>query len=296
MHDECARRLDSPFCPLCRRLATVVTPILSPGCTNAQKEAGREALQRQLARGGDAGLERSLNQIGQWLELNPDNRIPDGFRKVIESIIVSSTKFPGASGFPLIHFASELSSAMSGDDFERLIRSVWPRGDSPLKSAAILWNIWAEWSGAALPLRPLADIPAIPSDLFLFRLPTRFSDLFTNDFYGHELTVRSRGRSCEFLCCLKCGALVAVDAPAAVVVIAHGEDCGSILFMVITGAPCSALLTFDLSEGEVHGIPALYLTEAGDESLGLVLELPLVLSESRRRTLIGEILTGRYCL
>jgi hypothetical protein len=230
------------------------------------------------------------------LDIDTDARIPDAFKKVIQSIIVASTEWRGRADVPLIRFASQLSSAVSGDDFDRILQDVWPNGDSPLKSAAILWNSWVEWAGNSLPLRRLAETSANSGKLFLSRLPTQFSDLFTSAFFGTELAADSAWHPREFFFCLKCGQLIPVHGEIPVLLIGHGTTCGAVLFMKITGQDCTQLVSFDFVDDMEFVIRPIYLTEAGDESVGLVLGLPLVLSESRRRTVIVELLSGQYCV
>jgi hypothetical protein len=290
IHHECASRLPQPFCPLCRRDASFETPILRPGYTEAQKTSASEALDYLIDQTAGVGIERSLRQIGQWLEFDPEASMPDAFKKLIQSIIITSTDWKRRREIPLLYFASQLSSAVSVDDFDRFLHDAWPAGSPPLKSAAILWNSWVEWAGNSLPMRPLAAIPADSCELFLKRLPTQFSDLFTGAFFGRAMT----GTSHDFCCCLQCGQLMEIRNGAVPTMEAHGVICGAALIMMITGRACTVLATLDFAEEMGVPIAPLYLTEAGDESVGFALGLPLVLSESRRRTVISEFLTGHY--
>jgi hypothetical protein len=292
IHFECAKHLASPFCPICRRQTGLYTPILLPGYTQAQKAAACEVL-KNLTENGD--FERALTEIGQLLEVDQSARIPEGFEKVIQSIIIASSDFEGRVNFPLLDFASKLSLATVDADFDKFLSEVRWEGNPPTRLAAILWNSWVSFIGGNLTERDLKVIPGKRPELFLLALPTKYSDLFTNQFYGTQFSLASHGHDGDFCCCLHCGALMMLDDPLPVVVFVHSQVCGRVMMMMLTGSFSTLVVSLDLREGQIVLLPTLYLTEDGDESIGLTLELPLVLSESRRQALLYDTLAGEHC-
>jgi hypothetical protein len=128
------------------------------------------------------------------------------------------------------------------------------------------------------------------------QLPVRFSDLFTNDFYGVELSAASSHNEGDFLCCLKCGTLISGGNSIVQAILDHARDCRVVLFMIITGQLATLVLSFSFGLNKVRTIPPIYVTEAGDESVGWSLQLPLVLSQARHHSLLSEVLTGEYSL
>jgi hypothetical protein len=174
-----------------------------------------------------------------------------------------------------------LPSAVVDSDFDRFIADVWPNGEAPLKAAVILWNCWVSFSGSGLTPRDIAAFRAPPIELFLARLPHRFSDLFTNDMFGTQLRSSTADSGSDIAYCLKCSGLLVVDMSQVNLLFEHNQDCGIMLIMVITGGLATALLTINHLEATLTLLPPLYVTEGGDESIGLSLAMPLILSEER---------------
>jgi hypothetical protein len=293
MHTECAARLQAPVCPVCRRLTVAVTPVLRPECTAAQRIAGAAALGKLLDRGG---LPTALELAAQLLDVGGAAALPPPFEVVLRSIVIASGACERRGECPLVAFAARLSTAAADADFERFVAEVWPGGDAPLKSAAILWNCWAECAGGRVGRRELAALRAPPVEIFLCQLPERFSDLFTNEFYGLELAAAREVDDACFLCCLKCGALMSVIGSLVQAMLDHARYCRMVLCMVITGKAATVILTFTFGTNEVRMVPPIYRTEAGDESVGWLLRLPLVLAKSRHSTLLSEVLMGEYSI
>jgi hypothetical protein len=268
-----------------------MTPILQPGFSPAQKAVACRSLHELAYRGA---FDRELTALGQYLELNESARVPAGFEKVIQSIIIASTDFPDHGKFPLLDFASRLSSATIDADFDRFMVAVQWGQKPPTRLTTILWNSWASLAGGNLSVRDLTGIPGTPPQMFLLKLPAKYSDLFTNEFYGAEFSIASRDHMEDFCCCLNCGALLMVTTLLDVVMLRRLLACEGALVMMLTDAHSTLVVTLDVKESRCTKFPPLCLTEEGAESIGLTLELPLVLSESRRRSLVSEMLVGEH--
>jgi hypothetical protein len=277
MHFECATRLASPFCPICRRPIWLNTPILIAGYTADQKAAACESLNKLT---GEGNFASALVGIGQLLEINPSARIPEGFEKVIQSIIIASSDFSLRVRFPILEFASKLPTATVDEDFDRFLTSVRWNRETPTRIAAILWNCWVSFIGGNLSKKDLSIIPGIPPDLFLLRLPTRYSDLFTNEFYGNQFAAAPPDHHGDFCCCLCCGLLMMITVSLESLIVEHLGSCRRGLLMILTGQSSTLVVSLNIRESRFILHPALYVTEDGDESIGLSLELPLVLSDA----------------
>jgi hypothetical protein len=241
-------------------------------------------------------LSMTLEQLGQWLDHNSISSIPDSFNQILQSIIIASSSFNRRSEHPILSFASRLPSAVSDEDFDCFVREVWSDGEAPLKSAMILWNCWSSYPGNQLSRRDVLTLRSPPINLFLAKLPHRFSDLFLNEFFGMQLSESSENHHFDLICCLKCGKLMLVNMSPITIMSNHSMECKMSLMMMITGPGATSIATLNVRENDVTLLRPLYVTEGGDESVGLSLAMPLVLSNERLRSLMNDALIGSFCV
>jgi hypothetical protein len=85
-----------------------------------------------------------------------------------------------------------------------------------------------------------------------------------------------------------------IDKPVTQILLEQNGNCGIMLIMIKTGFMATAVVTMKLFEWTLIILPPLYVTGGGDESIGLSLAMPLILSNERLRALIKETLFGTF--
>jgi hypothetical protein len=278
-HQSCYRG----YCPICRTQAPIFIPVLLPGFGEAHKAAAVGAV-KQLQ-----SLSVYLKQMGQLLDFNNSSEMPKPFVQMIQTVVFACSELNARdlANDSLRSFASQLPTVGSQSDFEKLCLAVW--GQVPAeqrKSAQILWNCFSLFGDnqSKLGLFDLTLVHAPPPDLYLLRLPERFTDFFRKDFGADEILALA-GHDTVFRC-LVCGkALVYGDGPNCLFV--HRAVCQGPM-MILWGAKATRIFRYSM---RIIFYPPLYLSRHGDEDLGLRLGMPLYLSHTRRDELVRQLLS-----
>jgi hypothetical protein len=295
MHRTCAANLNPPQCPVCRRIVLVQTPVLLPGFTPEQHLFAMESMHLIMQVWDPM---RALNPLAQLIEYDPSFAVPEPFVKVLQSMILASARLQTEGTlhripFPLLHFAAKLPAATADTDFDRISAEIWPNGYEFSKSLGILWNSWVAFDAGPLTPRDLTTLKALPLSMFLVQLPRQFSDLFTAQFYGDQMKAATDDHL-DFGCCLECGSLLQSEIS---MILGHARACSNMfLVMMMSGPSATSIFIVDPATRTLKQLPPVYVTEGGDDAVGLSLRLPLVLSEARVRALVRDRMTGQFDL
>jgi hypothetical protein len=291
-HRECFQH---GVCPLCQVSAGLFTPVLLPKFDEAQRQA--------VGRTVDFFIENEfaivVEQMGQLLDFEESAELPPLFVQLMQAIMLGASDYDAErlAHDPLLLFASLLPLSKEQYHFDWLVNALWKTTPCPMKSAVILWNCMALWSNS-LESIDLAQFRAPEPSFYLWRLPERFVDLFLKDGGGDDLL---RFKDGSAVCrCLKCGeCLTVADENRRSVhgLIGHAVRCKLGLFLGLTGELATNVFRICRTahtQSTGRTIRPMYVTEEGDEDVGLKLGVHLVISHERKRILQREILTGIY--
>jgi hypothetical protein len=291
-HRECFQH---NVCPLCQVSAGLFTPVLLPNFTEVQRRA--------VGRTVDFFIENDfavvVEQMGQLLDFDESADLPPLFVLLMQAIMLGASAYDAErlGHDPLLLFASLLPLSRERCHFDWLVNALWKRTPCPMKSAAIIWNCMALWNNS-LESIDLAQFEAPEPGFYLWRLPERFVDLFLKDGGGDDLLrFKDAGAVCR---CLKCGECLTVtdeNGRSLHGIIEHAVRCKLGLFLGLTGRLATNVFRICRTARIPSGgrtIRPLYVTDEGDEDMGLKLGAHLVISQERRRILQREILTGIY--
>jgi hypothetical protein len=281
----------SPTCEVCRIAAGLFTQILLPGFTETQRRALRPTIDF-LRRNDFAAV---VERVGQLLDL--EMPLLDKFVQLIQSVIFGLDEFDAEqiADQPLLLFASLLPLATNADHFEWLTTNLWKGVPCPLKSAGILWNCAVQFRRTNLQAIDVSAFKAPLPDYYLLRLPEHFNDFFLPECRGDEL---KRFKRMSIVCrCLKCGLCIGLGTAQDALpgLLGHATTCGLGLFLCIVGQAATTVIPVCRSEQHsLTSIRALYVTEDGDEDVGLVFSPHLVLSRDRVSALMKDVIMGMY--
>jgi hypothetical protein len=236
--------------------------------------------------------------MGQLLDFNESTELPLLFVRLMQAIMLGASDYcvERLAHDPLLLFASLLPLSRERCHFDWLVNALWKTASCPMKSAAILWNCMALWN--SLQSIDLAQFKAPEPAFYLWALPERFVDLFIKDGGGDDLL---KFKDASAVCrCLKCGECLAVadeDRRSVHGIVGHAVRCKLGLFLGLTGELATNVFRICRTAQTQSGgrtIRPLYVTEEGDEDMGLKLGAHLVISPERRQLLQREILSGIY--
>jgi hypothetical protein len=192
---------------------------------------------------------------------------------------------------PMLHFAFSLASVTSQSDFRQLVDRFSGFPIFTLKGAQILWNCFVAFGNNSQSLTPfdLSQIREIPPDLYIEKLPERFTDLFLGQSAADILALANGGAVCR---CLTCGTTVRL--PFARHVGAQSQiACDGATFLMIVGKYATCFVFRNHVAPGFRIGPPLYVGEHGDASIGFALGCPLFLSRQQRDEGIKRMITKR---
>jgi hypothetical protein len=284
VHESC---FEDSCCICATILAPYFIPILLPGFTARQQSAAREAI-HQLPNISD-----SLRRVGQVLDLENSTTISPEIVHVLQSVIFSglTRSDEGKTDDPLLDFALLLPSATSQSSFEAFAGRFRENSLFSLKGAQILWNCFVGFgdNSGRFTAFDLSQVREIPTDLYIEKLPERFTDLFLGESGVKIVALADYGPVC---CCLTCGAFFTLGMDE------HsrpdlGSACNGRTILVLMGEIATAVLcTTETTEGSCHIRPPIYLSEYGDSSIGFDLGCPLFLSQQQRNDCLKHLITN----
>jgi hypothetical protein len=276
-------------CCICARIsAPHFIPILLPGFTPRQQSAAQNAICHL------PNISDSLRRIGQVLDIEHSTTIPDEIVHVLQSVIFAGSDSIGVrseTDDPLLHFAFSLPSGTSQSSFESLVDQFREIPLFSLKGAQILWNCLADFgdNSSRFTAFDLSAIREIPPDLYIEKLPERFTDIFMGQTGAAIAALTPNGQVC---CCLTCGAFFNRGHDSHV----HPDrDClcdGRALLVLIGRLATSILVKLPNDETKYRLEPPLYLSEFGDPSIGFTLGCPLFLSQQRKNEWVRRLITN----
>jgi hypothetical protein len=289
-HLHCYREFE---CPLCKTAGGLFTPILSVGCTEEQKAVARQTISIMV----NQNFEGLVEQMGQRLDFESSTTLPNPFVQLMRTIIITAADSPPEmlAPPPLLVFASLLPKTR---DFESLVRMVWESRPCPKKSAGIVWNCWVMSGDSGLDVLDLERWKSPAPDFYLSRLPERFSDFFLKEFGGEDLLGFQlwEGSICRCLQCGKCLRISSREPLTVQTLLTHIDGCPLGLVLSLMGPDVTGIFRIDVRPGNIRikQMRPVYVTEEGDEDVGLTLGAQLVLSQERRRSLMKEIMSGVF--
>jgi hypothetical protein len=263
-HEQCCRR--ASHCPICRGAGNRFIPVLVPDSNvfNAQKEMARKTMQKV----GCGWFTETVVRAGQLMEFEHSTEVSQALCRLIQTVVTSVDA--SQVDEPLLVFTATLPPAAS----------FAPPDNVQRKAAAIVWN--------ALGRQNTVDLSAFPSglpDLALSRMPRQFYEVFQDPQISATIRAIGHGNDCSL--CLKCGELTAPDVDEFV---EHSIRCCPVALLV-TGSLAAMVIKYD-STGFFRRLGALYLTEDGDDDVGLVRGKILFLSEERKNHIMRKFIMG----
>jgi hypothetical protein len=262
-HMECS--FHEHECPICRARGELFCPV-GDNASEIFKQAALHTVHNITF------MEMVVMQA-QLLELYESTELSPIFRQVMRTIIRAVVHVPPADLDPLLLFARSLATASSFED---------AAAGLPAKAAAIVWNC----NGGQLDLASFhCELP----DVFLSRVPQHYHNFFLNMNVADLKGPPGNTGTCI---CLKCGAFayLKIDEINEYSVFAHAIECCP-AFLVITQSHATAVISVDI-EMDVTSWGGLYVTEHGDDDIGLAAGKFLVLSKQRKHEIMTEFIRG----
>jgi len=234
--------------------------------------------------------------MGQYLDFVDGEDLPDSFVLLVQAVMLAACDFRAdrLADQPLLLFASLVPLARSQGHFDYLVDHLLASIERPRKLAGIIWNCFVKLGQVSdLAMIPLTEfrVSDFASDYFLMRLPELFTDLFSRKNGAAEILKFPDARAVAR--CLKCGVCLRADDGQRHL-IRHAKRCPFELFLALTGEAASGIVHVPLNDQPVLTIPSLYLTERGVDDVGLSRGVPLALAKERQRSLMEEVLLGKY--
>lgn len=290
-HERCFRSGQLYWCPICQ----VVRPTFVPVLTRNSPPERIKLLQDSLGESKNPSIFGDLLENLTWvLTLDGTSEIGEAHKRLFQALMISSADKKSEQDRYLVFARALLSKGLSDETFDKERAEYGLDNENDENVCRMVWNLICDLDQRQdLALKPLVPAPIKDRALHFSDLPKQFSDLFINiDKETLAAFERSARRSLGGVCkCLHCGKICTMRGEGSWR--EHSLENQHFAYFVFSGAFASSVFVVNPLTHSAQP-RAIYLTEYGDEDIGLHFGLPLVLSESRVNEVRRNFVLGTY--
>lgn len=291
-HERCLRSGRLFWCPICQ----VIRPSFVPVLTRNSPPERIKLLQDAIAGSKNPCIFGNLLEDLTWvLNLDGTSEIGEAHRRLLQSLMIGLAEKKSEEDRYLVFACSLLSKGLSDETFDKERAEYGLDNEDDENICRMVWNLICDLDQRQ-DLAPKALVPGPVKDraLHFSDLPKQFSDLFINiDKETLVVFERSARHGLGGVCkCLHCGKICTIRGSEGSWG-AHSRETQHVAYFVFSGNFASAVFVMNPLT-EIAQSRAIYLTEYGDEDIGLNFGLPLVLSESRVNEVRRNFILGSY--